>query len=173
MPIAISWLTEEWYADKVQIVEDVNGKTSTTKADEATKHYQEWTTRLFETLVPRFDKDDHKHLIRFLSELPALNARILALAKPLARDPATVDICKKAMQYLYMLRPPVREIVVDITQDIWKEGDEDVKASIVPLLTKWRPNFADVIAAKEETRTYPNGIKAEELTNGEGAAAGS
>ena len=173
LSLGITWLTEEWYADKVQAVGIVNGNAATTKSSGATQHYDYWVSKLFSTLIPRFDKDDHRILIRFLSELPSLDRSILSHVKTLTDDPATVDICKKSLQYLYLMRPPVREVVVDTLQDIWREGDEDVKAVMAPLLQKWRPGFAQqdgqTKKEAEDTRTFPNGIKAENV--GQGALA--
>lgn len=178
LPLAITWLTEEWYADKVQIVGIANGDAPTVKADTRTPNYDDWTSRLFETLVPRFDKDDHRFLIRFLSELPALNTQILSLVKPLTRDPATVNICKQALLYLIMMRPPVRKLALDVTQEIWEEGDEDVKSAIGSVLSKWNPGFVERAGEKtkdemegEGTRTYPNGVKAEDVGNGDAGIA--
>lgn len=171
LSLAITWLTEEWYADTLQTAGDAEGQEPMVKLDTQTSNYTVWTSRLFERLIPRFDKDDHRHLIRFLSELPALNSDILSLLKSLTRDPATVDICKKAMQYLYLMRPPVRDSVTDLAHAIWQEADEDAKASMAPLLKKWRPSlFEDGVQdasnikqnmSAEETRTFPNGVKAE------------
>lgn len=167
LALGITWLTEEWYADKIQVVGTTNGDIATTKPNPATTHYDYWAIRLLETLIPRFDKDDHRILIRFLSEIPSINKNILSQVKNLTRDPATVDICKKALQYLYLMRPPVRELVVDTLEDIYKEGDDEVKNTMNPLLQKWRPGFFDnsvdkTLKAAEATRTFPNGVKAEE-----------
>lgn len=169
LALGITWLTEEWYADKIQAVGMTNGSVATTKPNPATSHYDYWATRLLETLIPRFDKDDHRILIRFLSEIPAINRNILAQVKTLTRDPATVDICKKALQYLYLMRPPVRELVIDTMEDIYKEGDDEVKNTVGQLIQKWRPGFMDPKAEQtrkeaEETRTVPNGVKAEEIS---------
>lgn len=170
LSLGITWLTEEWYADKVQIVGQTNGSTPATKAGGETPNYNYWSTQLFETLVPRFDKDDFRLLIRFLAELPSLNRNILTQVKTLTRDPATVDICKKAMQYLYLMRPPVRDLVVDTMEEIWQEGDVEVKSAMGQLLQKWRPGLAERAVEQtnqeaEDTRTFPNGIKAEEASD--------
>lgn len=168
LSLGITWLTEEWYVDKIQTRGNRNGDAPTVKSDPATPHYDYWTTRLFETLIPRFDKDDHRILIRFLSELPSLNRSILSQVQALTRDPATVDVCKKALQYLYLMRPPVRELVTDTMEDIWQEGDDEVRSTTGLLLQKWRPGFAERAQNRgkrevEDTSTYPNGIKADQL----------
>ena len=172
LPLGITWLTEEWYADKIQVAGTTNGDAPTTKADSSTPNYDYWSTQLFETLIPRFDKDDFRLLIRFLAELPSLSRNILGQVKKLTRDPATVDICKKAMQYLYLMRPPVRELVIDTMEEIWQDGDAEVKNTMGQLLTKWRPDFVERAIEQtkqeaEDTSTFPNGVKAEDV----GAAA--
>lgn len=179
LSLGITWLTEEWYADKVQNIGQENNGVSApgVKADTQTPNYEYWTTRLFETLIPRFDKDDHRFLIRFLAELPSLNSRILSIVKPLTHDPATVEICKKALQYLYLMRPPVRTQVVDVMEQVWREGDVNVKNTMGQLLSKWRPGVVEEPVSKmvegmkgEETRTFQNGVKSEFVKVGDGAA---
>lgn len=165
LSLGITWLNEEWYADKIQAIGTTDGTEPTTKSDPRTLHYDYWTKQLFQTLIPRFD--DHKLLIRFLSEIPSINHDILTLITPLARDPLTIRICKMALQYLYTFRPPVRDLVVDILSQIWQDGDEDIKETMGPLLQKWKPNFIEEAVEEtrkeaEDTRTFPNGVKAEE-----------
>lgn len=166
LSLAITWLNEEWYADKIQAIGTQNGTEPTTKPDTRTLHYDFWSKQLFQTLIPRFD--DHKLLIRFLSEIPAINHDILVLITPLARDPLTIRICKMALQYLYTFRPPVRELVVEVLTELWRDGDADMRETFGPLLQKWKPNFIEEAVeetkkAMDETRIFPNGVKAEEI----------
>jgi len=171
LSLGITWLTEEWYADKIEPLSLSNGDAPTTKADLRTPNYDYWTARLFDTLIPRFDANDHKILIRFVSELPSINRAILSQVKTLTRDPATVKICMMALQYLYLMRPPVRELVIDTMQEIWEDGDNEVRNTAGKILKKWRPGFVDRAVEKtmeeaESTRTFPNGLKAEEVGGG-------
>lgn len=167
LPIAIAWLTEEWYADKIQARASTEGHEPTTKADDTFPNFNYWSRRLIDNLLPRFDANDKNYLIRFLSETPGIDEEILQRVKRLTRDPLTVKICILALQYLYLMRPPLRNIVIDVMQEIWQEGDAEVKSSTASLLNKWRPGFVDVRLQKtkqeaEETSKYPNGVKADE-----------
>lgn len=170
LPLGITWLTEEWYADKIEPLAFSNGDVPMTKADPRTPNYDYWSALLFDTLIPRFDANDHKILIRFVSELPSINRGILSQLKTLTRDPATVKICMMALQYLYLMRPPVREMVIDTMQEIWEDGDNEVKNTSGKILKKWRPGFVDRAVEKtkeeaESTRTFPNGVKVEQIAS--------
>ena len=147
--LAISWLTEEWYADKIA------AKTHPELAD--LPNYCRWVNRVIDRLLPYLDARDKNLLIRFLSEIPAINREILDRIKSLARDPERINMCVLSMQYLLMLRPPSREMVLDTIETIWHEGDAQAKSATVKVLTKWRPNFLEgnADAKKEEV---PNAV---------------
>ena len=164
--MAISWLTEEWYADKL-----------IAKVHPELRHlpnYTRWVNRLVDRLLPYLDARDKNVLIRFLSEIPTIDREILDRVKTLARDPERVSMCILAMQYLLMMRPPVREVVLDTVESVWHEGDEQVKTATLKVLNKWRPGFLEraiksqkeekeeeVVKdeqAAEETKTNMNGI---------------
>lgn len=168
LSLGITWLTEEWYADKIESLSTSISDIPATKTEPYTPNYDYWTTRLFDTLIPRFDANDQKILIRFVSEMPSINRHILSQVKTLVRDPATVKICIMALQYLYLMRPPIRDIVIDTMQEIWEDGDGEVKNASGKVLKKWRPDFINHAVEKtkeeaESTRTFPNGVKAEEV----------
>lgn len=140
--MAISWLTEEWYADKL-----------TAKVHPELNHlpnYSRWVNRLIDRLLPYFDARDKNLLIRFLSEIPSIDREVLDRVKTLARDPERISMCILAMQYLLMMRPPVRDTVLDTIENIWYEGDDQVKQATVKVLNKWRPGFLEQAAKKKE-----------------------
>ena len=140
--MAISWLTEEWYADKLAA-----------KAHPESSHlpnYTRWVNRLVDSLLPYLDARDKNLLIRFLSEIPAIDRELLDRVKTLAKDPERVSMCILAMQYLLMMRPPVREAVLDTVESVWYDGDEQVKTSALKVLNKWRPGFLERAAKREE-----------------------
>lgn len=88
--VAISWLNEEWYNDRIQSQQQTDGET--------VLHYDKWMLRLLDQMVPYLDAKD-KVLIRFLSEIPALGAEVLERVKKLARDPERVQLAVNAIQY--------------------------------------------------------------------------
>lgn len=171
LSLGITWLTEEWYADKVQTPATPNGDANeglTRNFGTKTPNYDYWVSQLFETLIPRFDENDRNTLIRFVSELPFINQNILTQVQRLSNDPATLDICLKALQYLYMMRPPVREAVIDTMETIWQDGYGDAKSKAAEFLTKWRPDYVERAIEQtkqeaEDTRTFPNGVKGEDI----------
>jgi len=105
--IAITWLCEEWYNDKIQM-----------KREDAVLYYEKWVTKLLDGIIPYLDARD-KVLTRFLSEIPGLSIDVLDRVKALCRDPAMVNLALTSLLYLVMMRPPVREIALDAVEDIW------------------------------------------------------
>jgi len=84
--VAISWLNEEWYNDKVQNL-----------PEGATPHYDRWVLKMLDGIVPYLDAKD-KILIRFLSEIPKVDEDLLERVKRLARDPERVSLAVNAIQ---------------------------------------------------------------------------
>lgn len=131
--LAISWLSEEWYADKL-------AARSKSKSRSSTPNYDRHANHLLSSLLPYLDARDKNHLIRFLSEIPAVNPALLQnCAQQLARDPERIGVFVLAMQYLLMFRPPVRKEVLDVVESVWKEGDSQVRGVTGKVLQKWRP----------------------------------
>ncbi|KAF3016265.1 hypothetical protein E8E14_012874 [Neopestalotiopsis sp. 37M] len=152
--IAVSWLSEEWYNDRVQ------QKAASEDGRDVPVHYDKWALRLIEGFIPYLHAQD-KVLTRFLSEIPGLNREILGRVKTLCRDPSTVNLALTSLLYLVMMRPPVREIALDAVQDIWLEYDE-ARAMAGKYLTKWRPAFME----QQKQLQAANGA-----SNGSGQAA--
>lgn len=100
MGIAISWLNEEWFSDRLQSQSrsskedgESPGVTRKTKS----KHYEKWVLKVLDGILPYLEPKD-KVLIRFLSEIPAVNEMILQRVKSLARDPERVSLAVNAIQ---------------------------------------------------------------------------
>jgi symplekin len=106
--IAVAWLCEEWYNDKVQMK----------AGEESVIHYEKWVIKILDGIIPYLDARD-KVLTRFLSEIPGLSLEVLTKVKELCRDPAMVNLALTSLLYLVMMRPPVREIALDAVEDIW------------------------------------------------------
>lgn len=108
--VAVSWLCEEWYNDKVQSKTDRHHP----------MHYEKCALRLLDGFLPYLHTQD-KVLTRFLSEIPELNKTILARVKYMCRDPSVVKLALTSLLYLVIMRPPVKEMALDTVQDIWTE----------------------------------------------------
>ena len=93
IPIAIAWLNEEWYNDQVrpQATKGSHGQNN------AAKNYEKWVLKVMDGIVPYLDAKD-KVLIRFLSEIPVVNEKLLERVKGLARDPERVTLAVNALQ---------------------------------------------------------------------------
>jgi symplekin len=106
--VAVAWLCEEWYNDKIQM----------RLGERAVLHYDKWVIKVLDGIVPYLDARD-KVLTRFLSEIPGLGTDVLARVKSLCRDPAMVNLALTSLLYLVMMRPPAREIALDAVEDVW------------------------------------------------------
>ena len=94
--VAISWLNEEWYNDRIQAqaqakITNGEGGSPTVKAN-----YEKWTLKLLDAIVPYLDAND-KILVRFLGEIPEISQAVLDRVKNLARDPDRVTLVVKAI----------------------------------------------------------------------------
>ncbi|PGH00404.1 symplekin [Blastomyces parvus] len=134
---AIAWMNEEWYNDQIRLKyaasegkgeHDVN----------VPKHYDKWVMRLLEGILPYLDARD-KVLIRFLSEIPELNPKLVQKTKTLANDPERVTLCVQALHYLVLVRPPARNLCLDALQDLYTKVEE-ARPLITKILLKWRPH---------------------------------
>lgn len=146
--IAIMWLNEEWYSERVQD-KFRQGKNGTS----GQSTYWDWTLKLFDAMSTYFDIRDGKILIRFLSEVPAVNRDMLNRAKKIAEDPDRVQITVNALLYLIMMRPPVRGIAIDCIEEMWREN-EDARPAAQKILAKHRP-------AVLQEQQHAAGVKAE------------
>ena len=88
IPIAISWLNEEWFSDRLQ-----------SKSNPGTRkeNYSKWVLKVLDGILPYLEPKD-KLLIRFLSEIPAVDESILQRVKSLAKDPERVSLAVQAIQ---------------------------------------------------------------------------
>ncbi len=93
IPIAISWLNEEWFNDRIQSQNQGGSKASKRPPQ---RHYEKWMLKILDSIVPFLDAKD-KVLIRFLSEIPALDERVLDRVKGLAKDPERVTLAVNAL----------------------------------------------------------------------------
>jgi symplekin len=154
--VAISWLNEEWYNDIV-LAQTAKGAATNGAANGAANgharldppkgNYYRCALRLVDGILPYIEHTD-KILLRFLSEIPAIDYEILVRLKKMAEDPERIDLACNALHYLYMFRPPVRTIVVDVLAEMWTENDR-AKPSARKLLLRWRPE----VLGEEQSNT--------------------
>lgn len=145
--VAISWLNEEWYNDTVvshhakvaSKMNGMNGNHAASIAQPPKENYHRCALRLIDSILPYVEHTD-KVLLRFLSEIPALDYEILLRVKKMAEDPERIDLACMVLQYLYMFRPPVRNTVVEILAEMWRDNDR-AKPSAKKLLARWKPEI--------------------------------
>ena len=98
--VAIAWLNEEWYNDRITNLYANESKPPTT-ADQtptssAKPNYEKWVLRVLDAIIPYLDASD-KVLVRFLGEIPEINETVLGRVKGIARDPDRVTLAVKAI----------------------------------------------------------------------------
>lgn len=91
--IAISWLNEEWFNDRIQLQ---NHEVQNTKKRPPRQNYERWMLKVLDSILPFLDAKD-KVLIRFLSEIPALDEKVVDRVKGLAKDPERVALAAQAL----------------------------------------------------------------------------
>lgn len=145
--VAILWLNEEWYTERVmQNARDAAKRQS--DADDLPTYYY-WTTRLFDAMSTYLDIRDGKILIRFVSEVPAINWTMLQTLRKVADDPERVQMTINALLYLIMFRPPVKNMALDAVEEMWRENS-DAKGPAAKILSKHRPHVLEAERKQEE-----------------------
>lgn len=91
--IAISWLNEEWFNDRMQLQ---SWEPQEIKKRPPRQNYEKWMHKVLDSILPFLDAKD-KVLIRFLSEIPALDEKVVDRVKGLARDPERVALAAQAL----------------------------------------------------------------------------
>ncbi|KAF2196569.1 hypothetical protein GQ43DRAFT_444994 [Delitschia confertaspora ATCC 74209] len=141
--VATNWLCEEWYNDRIQQSAYLSSLSQSSSASpssplpEPVPQYQKWTLKVLDKILPFVESTD-KMLIRFISEIPELDREILKRVGRVADDPDRVQLSVMICQYLLMFRPPVRGIVVDLVEGLWRDN-EGAKPFVQKILVKYRP----------------------------------
>ncbi|CAK7273024.1 hypothetical protein SEPCBS57363_005444 [Sporothrix epigloea] len=168
--VAVAWLCEEWYNDRLQkqYKASRNGSAAGTDETNAGGHYGEWVVKVLDGFLPYLHAQDNKVLTRFLSEVPALSEALLQRVKGLCRDPALVPVALTSLLYQLMMRPPARALTLDTLQEIWTEY-EDARPMATKYLDKWRPGF--VQAHSQPANEVTNAVDETAGKAGEGRPA--
>ena len=95
--LAILWLNEEWSNDIAYAQSTEGGREKPRSSTANTPNYDYWVIKVLDIIIPYLDSKD-KLLIRFLSEIPAINDKILQRVKGLARDPERAVLAVNAIQ---------------------------------------------------------------------------
>ncbi|EPS40868.1 hypothetical protein H072_5234 [Dactylellina haptotyla CBS 200.50] len=139
MDAAVSWLNEEWYNDKLQGIAAKNSDRIPLEPQ-----YAKWMTKVMEGIFPYLEKTDRNIFLRFLSDLPTIPPGVLANIRGLCLDPERSNLGFLAFQYLCMLKPPCRQDVLDIVEELW-QNHNDVQMSARKLLVKFRPHIVGLL----------------------------
>lgn len=115
--VAVSWLNEEWYNEKVL---SKSGLPLPVPPQGYDSHYDKWALKILEGMMPYLEEKD-KALTRFLGEIPRVNGKLLEKVKRLCRDPVMVPLAVTALLYLVMMKPPSREVALDTVEEVWVE----------------------------------------------------
>nr|POF12784.1 mrna cleavage and polyadenylation specificity factor complex subunit pta1 [Quercus suber] len=145
--VAITWLNEEWYADRLAVQQRRSEKVGSLDPDDLS-NYNTYTLRLLDAMTPYLDVKDGRILIRFLSEIPLVGRAVLDRVVKLAEDPERVGISTQALLYLIMFRPPAREMAIEAIESMWRNNRE-AKGATAKVLMRWKPSVLEEI--KSET----------------------
>jgi symplekin len=118
MDIATTWLTEEWYNDKV--CEEMDKENKSQSSPPSAPNFSKWAHHFLDELSAFIGSEHTKLLVRFVSEVPGLDAGIIDKIKKLALDPERVVMVVSTIHYLTLYRPPIRELCLDAIEDLWR-----------------------------------------------------
>jgi symplekin len=139
MDLAIAWLTEEWYNDKL--------------TSESSGVYAKWATRIFDNILPFIEAKDMRIFIRFLGDLPLIMPAHVNKLRILCLDPERQKLGFAAIKYLLLLRPPARIACIELCTDLYRNRispngsalmiDADTKKSAADILKRWAPGTVE------------------------------
>ena len=155
----IEWLNEEWYSERVYNEEilikqqkenkidpestTTDPESTTTDPESTTKDiietpiYNKWAGKVLDAMIPFLEPNDRKIFIRLLSDLPYLNEDLVSRIKSLCFDPVRTKIGFLSLQFLIMFRPPVKQVCLNILQELTESDQEDLKEEAKKLLAKY------------------------------------
>lgn len=142
MDIAISWLNEEWYNDRIMAKAQPNRQ----------PQYKIWMMKVMDGIFPFLEGKD-RMFMRLLSEIPEITVELLQKVKMLCLDPDRAVLGIQMLQYtlhqsprtyfcfsanpsdsfLAMLRPPVRNMCMDVLEDLWLNRAPPVQLRPIPM----------------------------------------
>ena len=94
--IAISWLNEEWYNERLRTFKKGISDNPLGSRVVRLPTYEKWVIKLLDAIIPYLDAND-KILIRFLGEIPEVGQLVLERVKNMARDPDRVLLTVRAI----------------------------------------------------------------------------
>lgn len=128
--IIVSWLNEEWYSEFVKSDKAPDPENST---------YYKWAGKILDQLIPLMEVEDSKTFLRLLSDLPELNKTLIHRINSLCIDPYRSQVGYRALKFLIMLRPPVKEDCIDLLEELYNR-DKDSESTAAALLKRYRPD---------------------------------
>lgn len=122
LELIVRWLNDEWATGR--LVDD-NDSAS----------YDELVERVVDDILPKLDTGDSRMFIRLLSELPELSRAVIFKLRSICIDPERRILGSRALKFLILFKPPVRDDCLDLVSELVSEGMESLK----PTLEKYRP----------------------------------
>ncbi|CAE6440409.1 unnamed protein product [Rhizoctonia solani] len=128
MRLAIVWMNEEWYNDRIQAKRDPSRE----------PQYDIWLGRLATSLKARMEPKD-KTFAKFLMELPLVSSHVLSLCRELAETPQQMGIGFAALREFIQLRPPVRPEATRILLDLTAHPEKVTRNAAINTVRRWVP----------------------------------
>jgi symplekin len=113
LEVIVSWLTEEWFNEYARSQQPVAENES---------NYYIWTSKMFDQIIPLLESDDSRGFLRLLSDVPALSRSLINKIRSLCIDPDRAQIGFRAIKFLILLKPPVKEFCLDLLEDLYING---------------------------------------------------
>ncbi|QRW17189.1 symplekin [Rhizoctonia solani] len=127
--LAIVWMNEEWYNDRIQAKHDPSRE----------RQYDIWLGRLASSLKARLEPKD-KTFAKFLMELPSVPSNVLSLCRELAETPQQMGIGFAALREFIQLRPPVRPEAMRILLDLTAHPEKVTRNAAINTVRRWVPD---------------------------------
>ncbi|KAH7890752.1 Symplekin tight junction protein C terminal-domain-containing protein [Phlebopus sp. FC_14] len=141
MRLAITWMNEEWYNDRIRIENDPNWR----------PNYDSWLNQVvssYQTVLEakaegRPDSKD-KAFATFLLDLPSIPSDVLDLLRDLSVDPEKMHIGFTSLREFVLERPTLRAEALRVLLDLTTHPESVTRRAAINTARRWVPGAEPV-----------------------------
>ncbi|TDL24074.1 hypothetical protein BD410DRAFT_767966 [Rickenella mellea] len=169
--LAITWMNEEWFNDRIQQSEDPNWR----------QNYPTWVHHLVSRYEPLLDAKD-RTFARFLLDIPLVPPDVLNLLRDLCIDQERMQVGFTTLREFVSQRPPMRTQAMKILLDLSTHPEKVTRGAAIITLKRWATpdicpmndmirNFALQLLRRLQSRPTPDSKPPDSDMNGDASHA--
>ncbi|KAI5124287.1 hypothetical protein M0805_005134 [Coniferiporia weirii] len=135
--LAIIWMNEEWYNDKIRSSRDPDWR----------PNYPTWVQKLVTAYEPLIDSK-HRTFSRFLLDIPLVPQEVLFMLRDLCVEPDRMQVGFTTLREFVTQRIPLRNQAMKILLDLTTHEEKVTRGAAIITVKRWVPDvqpMADMI----------------------------